>query len=301
MNTTVLSPKKSMNVRPLYSWPTVRRRLVTAYGTLLPDPASRLFERLFLTPRRAVGPVAVDGPFAPLRARKLPYAGRWLRVWETGPGKTSGGEEAVVLVHGWAGQAAQLSAFAAPLVAAGYRVVAFDAPAHGLSDGDRTDMLDFAGAVLQVAGQACPVRGVIAHSFGSPAVALALRHGLGVGKVVCIAPPTSLEIYSRVVSRFVGMPERARAKMQARVEKRFGVAWRDLETHRLFGQAALARPFDLLVVHDSGDREVPWSNGARITEAVPGAQMLTTQGLGHNKLLRDPATVGRIVDFLRND
>lgn len=300
MSTTVLSSKKSTNVRPLFDAAALRRRLVTAYGTLLPDPASRLFERLFMTPRRGVGPVSVDGPFAPLRARKLPYAGRWLRVWETGAG-----DEAVVLVHGWAGQAAQLSAFAEPLAAAGLRVVAFDAPAHGLSDGDRTDMIDFAGAVLQVAGQACPVRGVVAHSFGSPAVALALRHGLGVGRLVCIAPPTSLEIYSRVVSRFVGMPERARARMQARVERRFGVAWRDLETHRLLGLAAKARPLDLplhlLVVHDSGDREVPWSNGARIAEAVPGARMLTTEGLGHNKLLRDPATVAQIVDFLRNE
>lgn len=301
MTTSAISIDKSTNVRSKFNWPALRRRMLAAYGTVLPEPASRLFERLFLTPRRALGPVAVDGSFAPGRARKVPYAGRWLRVWEMGPAEGSGGAEAVVLVHGWAGQAAQLSAFAEPLVAAGYRVVAFDAPAHGLSDGDRTDMIDFAGAVLQVAGQACPVRGVIAHSFGSPAVALALRHGLGAGRVVCIAPPTSLEIYSRVVSRFVGLPERARARMQARVEKRFGLAWRDLETHRLLSQAAAARPLDLLVVHDSADREVPWSNGARIAEAVPGARMLTTNGLGHNKLLRDPATVGQIVDFLRND
>ncbi len=295
-STTVLSSNKSTNVRPLIDGRNLRRRLLTAYGTVLPDHASRLFERLFLTPRRAVGPVAVDGPFAPRRARKLPYAGRWLRVWDSGAG-----EQAVVLVHGWAGQAAQLAAFAEPLAAAGYRVVAFDAPAHGLSDGERTDMIDFAGAVLQVAGQAGPVRGVIAHSFGSPAVALALRHRLALDKLVCIAPPTSLEIYSQMVSRLIGLPERARARMQARVESRFGVAWRDLETHRLLGLAAKQRPFGLLVVHDSGDREVPWSNGARIVDAVPGARMLTTNGLGHNKVLRDPATVGQVVDFLRND
>lgn len=296
MTTTALSANKSTNVRPKFEWPDVRRLLLAGYGTLLPEPASRLFERRFLTPRRGLGPAAVDGPFAPGRATRIPYAGRWLRLWQAGDG-----DQAIVLVHGWAGRAAQLSAFAAPLAAAGYRVVAFDAPAHGLPDGDRTDMVDFAGAVLQVAGRACPVRGIVAHSFGAPAVALALRHGLGVDRLVCVAPPTSLEIYSRVVSRLVGLPERARARMQRRVERRFGVAWRELETHRMLGAAAAARPFGLLVVHDDGDREVPWSNGARIAEAVPGARMLTTHGLGHNKPLRDPATVGQIVDFLRND
>ena len=48
-------------------------------------------------------------------------------AWGAGP--------SVLLVHGWEGRGAQLGALVDPLVAAGYRVVALDGPAHGDSPG----------------------------------------------------------------------------------------------------------------------------------------------------------------------
>jgi hypothetical protein len=41
------------------------------------------------------------------------------------------GERLVLLVHGWGGHRAQLSGFVKPLITAGFRVISFDAPAHG--------------------------------------------------------------------------------------------------------------------------------------------------------------------------
>jgi len=50
-------------------------------------------------------------------------------------GKRWGNDGPVVyLVHGWGGNASQLNPFVRPLVAAGFTVVAHDAPSHGLSD-----------------------------------------------------------------------------------------------------------------------------------------------------------------------
>jgi pimeloyl-ACP methyl ester carboxylesterase len=37
---------------------------------------------------------------------------------------------AVLLVHGWGGNAAQMRAFVFPLLSAGYRVIAYDRPAR---------------------------------------------------------------------------------------------------------------------------------------------------------------------------
>src|SRR6185369_13228471 len=50
-----------------------------------------------------------------------------LAVWHWGTGPR------VLLVHGWNGHAGRLSSFVQPLVEAGFGVVAFDAPAHGIS------------------------------------------------------------------------------------------------------------------------------------------------------------------------
>ncbi|HZM20888.1 MAG TPA: alpha/beta fold hydrolase, partial [Anaerolineales bacterium] len=44
----------------------------------------------------------------------------------------------VLLMHGWGGSRAQMTRFVDPLLSAGNRVVAYDQPAHGDSDGKTT-------------------------------------------------------------------------------------------------------------------------------------------------------------------
>ncbi|MCW5773587.1 MAG: alpha/beta fold hydrolase, partial [Rhodospirillaceae bacterium] len=102
-------------------------------------------------------------------ARRIPYGNRWLRSWSFGTGP------AVLLVHGWSGYAAQFEAWIEPLVSAGYRAVLLDAPAHGLSDGDRSNIMDMAGAIQLVAGLHAPLHAIVGHSFGAPATLFALR------------------------------------------------------------------------------------------------------------------------------
>jgi alpha-beta hydrolase superfamily lysophospholipase len=79
---------------------------------------------LFQTPRRSPHDLP-DATFVEVNGERL-------ATWSYGKGPT------ILLVHGWNGHAAQLRAFVSPLVDAGYRVVAFDQPAHGQSSGART-------------------------------------------------------------------------------------------------------------------------------------------------------------------
>src|SRR3970040_3198587 len=89
-----------------------------------------------------------------------------------------------LLAHGWGGRATQMRRFVPALVAAGYRVVAYDQPAHGLSEGRLTGLPDFADALAEVARHHGGVRAVIAHSLGGPAAAIALARGLALARVV---------------------------------------------------------------------------------------------------------------------
>src|SRR5689334_9242192 len=79
---------------------------------------------------------------------RIPFAGGELAVttWgESGP--------SVLLMHGWGGARAQMTGFVEPLLAAGYRVVAYDQPAHGQSNGETTNILEIAPTMNLIAEQ----------------------------------------------------------------------------------------------------------------------------------------------------
>jgi hypothetical protein len=63
---------------------------------------------------------------------------------------------------------------------------------------------------------------------------------------------------------------------------------------------ALARALrvPLLVFHDREDAIVPWADGAAISAAWTGAELVTTMGLGHRGIVHAPPIIARAVTFL---
>jgi pimeloyl-ACP methyl ester carboxylesterase len=211
-----------------------------------------------------------------------------VRIWRWGAGPV------VLLAHGWGGVGGQLRAFVPPLVERGFSVVVFDAPGHGRSGGRRSSLVDFARALRAVAEAAGRVHAVIAHSLGGAATALALRDGLKARRTVLVAAPADPEDWTREFARRLAIPAPVMDRMRSRVEGRLGVRWSDLRV------LPLARSLDtpLLLVHDRDDAEVPWADGAALASAWPGARLLTTAGLGHRRILREPAVVSAAVGFV---
>jgi pimeloyl-ACP methyl ester carboxylesterase len=261
---------------------------------LLPEYAAALAERLFLTPPRRSGPsrlpVSTFFDFLDARSNYLEYRGRSLATWRWGPRDAP----AVLLAHGWGGYAAQMRGFVAPLLAEGYRVIVYDQPAHGLSEGKLTGLPDFAGALAAVAAQHGNVRHVIAHSLGGVATAIALSRGLRLDSAVLISPPSDLVGYSRQFARWYWMPEALRRAMQASIEERFGLRWFELEIPRLAPR--LSTP--ALVIHDRSDGIVPWTQGAALARAWPAARLLSTEGLGHGRILESETVLRAAADFI---
>jgi pimeloyl-ACP methyl ester carboxylesterase len=80
----------------------------------------------------------------------------------------------------------------APFLEAEFRVVVFDAPAHGRSSGAHINIVQWSEAILAVAKQVGVTHGLIAHSIGATAAALALQAGLNATKVVFVSPLTNI-------------------------------------------------------------------------------------------------------------
>ena len=295
MNSTIAAPAYPGNSTNVRSWadraaPWPVRAAFRAIGPF-PELAGAAAGRLFLTPPRpAVSPRAAD-VLAHGEPVRIPWRGSALRAWSWGTGP------AVLLVHGWGGYGGQLSSFVPALRMSGYRAVAFDGPAHGKSPGRRTSLVEFAEAIRQIAAAVGPLAGVVAHSFGGASTAIAMSRGLQAARAVLISPPADPVMVTRRFAAAVGLPEPGRRAMQAWIERRVGVSFERLDVPTL--AAGFSVP--LRLVHDREDREIPWEEGSAIAAAWPGAELVTTRGLGHYRILHDSEVIHGAVQFLEGE
>lgn len=264
---------------------------LAASRMLFPETASALAERLFLTPPQPQDAAASALDLIDGRSSLLVHKGRHIAMWRWG----SRDAPAVLLAHGWGGNAVQMRAFVFPLLSAGYRVIAYDQPAHGVSEGRLTGLPDFADVLREVAWHHGDLRAVIGHSLGATAAAMAHAwKKVDVAKMVLVSAPSDMVGYSRRFARWHWMPEPLRRSMQAAIEERYGLRWEELELSRIAPRLS-ARA---LVIHDRDDHIVPWQQGAAFAQQWRGARLMTTQGLGHRRILETASVVQAAVDFL---
>jgi pimeloyl-ACP methyl ester carboxylesterase len=248
-------------------------------------------ERLFLTPPRARDGAASALDLIDARSSFLRHKGRHIAMWRWG----SRDAPAVLLAHGWGGNAAQMRPFVFPLLQAGYRVIAYDQPAHGVSEGRLTGLPDFADVLAEVTAHHGNVQAVIAHSLGGAAAALSLYYGkTAFKKAVLVSPPSDLVGYSRRFARWYWIPEPVRKSMQKAIEERYGVLWEEMEVPRVAPRLTA----QALVIHDRDDRLMPWTHGATVARHWPGAKLLSTHGLGHRRILADERVTRAAADFV---
>jgi pimeloyl-ACP methyl ester carboxylesterase len=251
----------------------VRRLGYAAFGAVAPGAAGRRATDAFST-TRALGLHPDD--VVPLGARRFAVDGdehvRGGYLW----GEDEGGPVAL-LVHGWGMDSSSMHALVGPLRELGYRVAAFDAPGHGVSEGSQATMTQFTratGAVLDTLGD---VRVVVAHSLGSIAAtgAVAERPDLPVDCMVLIAPTCTL---TGVLERWSRSELRLRRpvveEIYRELRRRNGVPVSHWDVTGLGGGLDLP----VLAVHDPGDDVVPFSEAEAVAaglrdvrlEAAPG-------------------------------
>jgi pimeloyl-ACP methyl ester carboxylesterase len=284
MNAPVAATTNRTTVR-LSALPVIRAWFGLT-SRLLPQVARRQAESWFTKPPRYAGrrthPVAA-------RRETVVAGNHRLAVWQAGPATAP----AVLLAHGWGGSGVQMGSFVAPLLARGWRVVWFDQPGHGESGHAAVGLPDFVRAMEALAETHGPFAAAIGHSLGAAALMLALRRGLALGRVVFIASPASMIEYAHNFARLLGITPRIREAMRRRLEHRYGVRFADID--RIEELAELRLP--ALFVHDQTDGEVPFEHTLRLSAHLPGASLIRTFGLGHYRILRDPAVVRAVVAF----
>ena len=258
---------------------------LAAASHVAPWLVAPFFRRMMLKPRRHVRPPPV---LALKAADERIDLGDGLVAWRWGEGPT------VLLVHGFEGDRRQFAAIIDALVERGFAAVALDAPAHGESAGDELTAVKLIAALERALARLGPVHAVVGHSLGGAASLFTIAHNGGARRLALISAPSSLERQLKLFAKAVGLSRRGAVAFIASVERQVGRPAADFDVRHIAGKVDLP----LLLIHDQDDRQVPVAEAARAVHALPGAELMVTHGLGHNRLLADRAVVTAVVDFV---
>ncbi|MBP2437037.1 alpha/beta hydrolase [Microbacterium amylolyticum] len=226
------------------------------------------------------------------RRTRMHIGGRRIIVYEWGTGPRT-----VLLVHGWRGRASQFASIVRELRSAGFRVVSFDAPASGDSQGRRTHMGEFQRVISVLARREPTGRFplVVAHSAGTLAALVAAADRGITGRIVAISPVVRFSYLGEAFARMAGLGNAARLRHEG---------W---FAARLRREGVDAGPYDLLardlpphlhvdVVHDTDDPLSDVTESRRFAARHPGqVRLVETVGLGHSHILRADVTLDTVL------
>lgn len=193
----------------------------------------------------------------------------------------------VLLVHGWTGEASFMTALAEPLRRAGFRVILFDLPAHGLSEGRATNLMDCARAVLCLNDELGPFYGIVTHSFGSMIALVAaegmppMPHGLAADHFVLVSSPNRLTDITRAFCEKRCISQAGQRAFERRLERIGRRSIHAFNVARLLDSTGRGA----LLIHAQDDGEVPFSCAQEIAGAVEGTSLQDFNGLGHSNIL----------------
>jgi pimeloyl-ACP methyl ester carboxylesterase len=205
----------------------------------------------------------------------------------------------VLLMHGWGGARAQMTGFVDPLLFAGYRVVAFDQPGHGESDGRTTNLLKIAPTMGLIAEHEGPFQAVIAHSFGTLITSYALvERGF---------PPPARLVYFGAFNRLMdslprfqvlaNLPDEIMTGFRGMLYEEFG---RDVLESITNESLAPRIQIPALMFHDVEDNITPVEDSRAIARVWKQAQFIETEGLGHRGALQSKSIHEQVLRFLKS-
>ncbi|MGW1073750.1 alpha/beta fold hydrolase [Streptomyces sp. NPDC002537] len=277
---------------PLVTPPVLRRAAHAAVGALLPGVGGRWATDVFSRTR----------PLGGRPDNVLPLGARGFTV-DSHPdvrgGYLWGDDDAptALLVHGWGSDSSSMYSLIAPLRQLGYRVAAFDGPAHGVHEGVRATMTQYTTAVGAALDSLGGARVVVAHSLGSIAAvgALAARPREGVDCLVLVAPTCTLTaVLEGWAKGELRLSRGTVDRVYRELHRRNGVPVSHWDVVGLGG--GLDRP--VLALHDPDDPVVPFCEAEAIAAGLPGVRLERAPGRGHMGILMSPEVKSAVSAFV---
>lgn len=215
------------------------------------------------------------------------YGHRWNRP----------GAKRILIAHGFESSSKNFDKYIGLLIEKGYEVIAFDAPGHGRSSGNRLTLLLYLATIRKVYELYGPIDGFLTHSYGGLIVSLFLedlRHDHSI-KAVFIAPATETTTTLKLFFHFFRLDNGVRDEFERLIFDLSG-NWPDRYSIR---RAANNVSAEILWFHDEDDDLTPLEDALKVKEDNhPNIRFRISKGLGHRRIYRDEKIVQEAVDFL---
>ncbi len=245
--------------------------------------------------------------FRPIRFKRPPYEedlfnsanksnlidskGRSIQLFIWGEGPT------VILTHGWSGRGTQMGQIATELANEGYRAVAFDAPAHGLSAGSTSNLKEIVETIELLSIKFPDVLAYVGHSLGGLASLHAATRVPQVKSVTMIGSPNRVTEIVQNFCRMISASQKVGDLLNQYIEKQFGSPSDDFSSEHVLKSLPLLNG---QIIHDKEDYDVRIENAREIEFAWNGrAQLVETVGLGHRRILSDKNVIKSVVNFVK--
>ena len=206
----------------------------------------------------------------------------------------------VILTHGWGGNAFNFSRLISQLIANNFNVIAYDSPAHGNSSGKQTNLLYNTNALVRLLEHVDTTHALIGHSFGTIANAYAFdllqqsSQTAAINKLVLIAGPNKLSDIFASFIQTMRLPSRILDIFHQKVKT---LTQRDIETMSTV-QFLQCYSGESLVIHDEDDHIVPYNEAEKVMRGIQ-AQLFTTCGKGHFRILSADSVIDTVIEFLK--
>jgi hypothetical protein len=206
------------------------------------------------------------------------------------------GARPVLLVHGWGARASRFADLVTALLAAGHSPVSYDAWGHGATPGPVRTILEHRTVIAELERRHGGFEGVVAHSFGVPVALYAVREGLAADRVVTISGMSDFGYLVDTFCARLGLRPPIDARLRRAIERAYFAGdtgiWERFSAQPMAGR-------EVLVVHDLADNVVDPAQADALVAALGGrARRVETTGLGHGRILRDPAVLAEAVAFV---
>ncbi len=264
--------------------------LLALVGRMAPGLTGRFIKRSFFAPAIPVLSNPAKQYLATGQRFYFQVHGKKIcgRQWGQGPG--------ILFVHGWNGRGVQFWPLFETLLSNGYRVVTYDGPAHGESQGKTTNYFEIADTVSAFFDQVEEhnIQGIIAHSLGASAVINHLAVRQADIETVLVAPAMQPGKILRQAFNHHGVPRKVYEKLIAKLEDQYGYSLLRDSPHLLAQQI----PSRVLIIHDKDDRTTPYADSRKIAGNSNNIVLHTTTGLGHKRILNDPGIMDLVQAYI---
>lgn len=251
-------------------------KVIHLVAVFSPSLAASLTFRLFCTPRRT--PVKEKEKLFLATAQREDITLANVRIvtysWGNGP-------KTILLAYGWEYNSGRWRHFVPSLVAAGFRVIAFDMPAHGQAPGRTHTYLKNVQLLRALMVKYGPIYGVVAHSFGGSSTMGMLSEippSEWPEKTIIMASFSNMQRVFDEFSERLQLKQSIRERFEAFIEKLSGKPLSYYDLGRLVSHVQS----NALIIHSKDDTVTPVNHSESVYSKWPSANLWTPDQLGHH-------------------